>query len=97
MINIQTYFNPISSNLFSAKNNWEATQIGRLIDSHVNDRFPDLKFSEIAFFNVNEFNGSENYASDTECSIRNFFYSYHHDKFPRVLISRSYIWLILHF
>ena len=84
MINIQTYFNPISSNLFSAKNNWEATQIGRLIDSHFNDSFPDLKFSEIAFFNVNEFNGSENYASEAECSIRNFLYSYHHDKFPRV-------------
>ena len=52
MINIQTYFNPISSNLFSAKNNWEATQIGRLIDSHVNDSFPDLKFSEIAFLTL---------------------------------------------
>ena len=84
MINIQKYFNPISSNFFSSKNNWEATQIGRLIDSHVNDSFPDLKFSEIAFFNVNEFKGSENYASESECSIRNFLYSYHQDKFPRV-------------
>jgi arginase family enzyme len=84
MINIQTYFNPISSDLFSEKNNWEATQIGSLIDSHINDSFPDLKFTEIAFFNVNEFEGSENYASEAECSIRKFFYSYHHDKFPRV-------------
>ena len=84
MIEIESYFQPLNSEIFSQKDVWETTQIGRSIDSHVNDHFPDIKFTEIAIFNIPEFEGSRNSISESDCKIRHVLYSYHHDTLPRV-------------
>ena len=54
---IQSYFNPVNSDLYADKNKWETTQIGRGIETHIEDFFPDVKFAEIAIFNVPEYEG----------------------------------------
>ena len=54
MKELHKYFNPLESSFISEKNNWEATQIGRIIDSHVIDHFPELRFAQIAIFNVSK-------------------------------------------
>ena len=84
MLEINSYFKAVSSELYADKNRWETTQIGRGIDTHVNENFPNIKFAEIAIFNVPEYDGSKNSASDNNCKIRNYFYSFHHDNLPRI-------------
>ena len=63
MKSIQTYFSPLSSALYSNTSRWETTQIGRSIDSHIEDSFPNIKFAEIAVFNIPEYIGSKNSSS----------------------------------
>ena len=84
MIEIQSYFIPVNSVLYSDKNRWETTQVGREIDTHLEEQFPDVKFAEIAIFNVPEYEGSKNTASENDCKIRESFYSFHYDNLPRV-------------
>ena len=55
MIELQSYFSPVSSALYADKNRWETTQVGRVIDTNVESHFPDIKFAEIAIFNVPEY------------------------------------------
>jgi arginase family enzyme len=81
---LQSYFNPLKSDLYSDKNRWETTQIGRKIVSHTEVLFPDLKFTEIAVFNVPEYDGSKNSPSQFDCKIRALFYSFHHENLPRI-------------
>ena len=83
MESIQSYFSPVNS-AYTNKNKWETTQIGREIESHNGDFFPDLKFKEIAFFNIPEYEGSKNSASLSDCKIRALLYSFHHDNLPRI-------------
>lgn len=81
---IDSYFNPLNSDLYSDKNRWETTQVGRGVSIHVMDHFPELKFAEIAIFSVPEYEGSKNSSSDADCSIRASFYSFHHENLPRI-------------
>jgi arginase family enzyme len=84
MKQVFTSFNPVSVDLYADKDRWETTQIGRSIDTHITDSFPDLKFAEIAMFNVPEYEGSNNSASESDCNVRASFYSFHHDNLPKI-------------
>jgi formiminoglutamase len=84
MKSIQSYFNPVNSDLYADKDRWETTQIGRGIETHTKDYFPDIKFTEIAIFNIPEYEGSKNSASESDCRIRASFYSFHHENLPRI-------------
>ena len=81
---IKPYFNAVNADLYADKNRWETTQIGRVIESHSKDFFPDIQFAEIAVFNVPEYEGSRNAASASPCKIRKLFYSFHYDDLPRI-------------
>lgn len=85
MIDIQSYFSPVSSESYSDKEKWETTQVGRGIGTHTEDSFPDVKFSEIAVFNISEYDGSKNSPSEADCKIRALFYSFHHQDLPRIV------------
>jgi arginase family enzyme len=85
MIELNSYFKPLNSGIYSAKDRWETTQIGRLIDSHTADHFPDVKFAEIAIFNVSEYEGSKNKSNEQDCKVRSSFYSLHYDELPRIV------------
>ena len=85
MKSIKSYFSPLSEDLYADKNRWETTQIGRQIETYTNNFFPDLKSAEIAFFNIPEYEGSKNSASETDCKIRPLFYSFHHESLPRIV------------
>lgn len=83
---LRDYFTPLNPNLYSSKDRWETTQIGRLIDSHTPDYFPELKFAEIAIFNIAEFEGSKNRGDEIkDCKIRESLYKLHQTNFPRVV------------
>ena len=84
MTTIQSYFNPVNSDFYADKSRWETTQIGRSIDTHTKDHFPDVKFAEIVVFNIPEYEGSKNSSSESDCKIRGLLYSFHHDNLPRV-------------
>ena len=81
---IQSFFKPLNPDVYSTKDRWESTQIGRLIDSHVSDHFPDLSSSNIAIFNVSEYDGSKNESDNLDCKIRAALYDCHVDNFPSV-------------
>ena len=83
MKSIQAYFNPVST-FYTNKKNWETTQIGRGIETFQENRFPNLKFTEIVFFNIPEYEGSKNSASVSDCKIRAIFYSFHHEDLPSI-------------
>lgn len=85
MLDIQSYFFPVSSELYANKDKWETTQIGRCVETYVEGSFPEVKFAEIAIFNVPEYEGSKNTSSDTHCKIRSLFYAFHHDNLPRIV------------
>jgi len=85
MSSIQSYFTPLSSDLYTDKNQWETTQIGRGVEVHREGFFPNLDSAEIAIFNIPEYEGSKNYASEDECKIRAVFYSFHHEKLPAIV------------
>jgi len=85
MIELNSYFEPLSDLIYSDKDKWETTQIGRLIDSYTIDHFPDLKFAEIAIFNIAEYEGSENNVEVKDCKIRSEFYQLHQEKIGRIV------------
>ena len=85
MIELNNYFNPLNPELYSSKDSWGVTQIGCLIDFHTEISFPDLKFAEIAIFNIPEYEGSKNKFISNDCKIRASFYQLHQDKMPRVV------------
>ena len=64
MLPIQSYFNPVNSDIYADKSRWETTQIGRGIEAHTESFFPDVRFAEIAIFNIPEYEGSKNTASE---------------------------------
>ena len=78
-------FDPLDSEKYSLNDRWETTQIGRLIHKHTADFFPDLKFAELAIFNVPEYEGSSNNATFEDCRVRDAFYNLHKKKMPRVV------------
>ena len=59
-LNLAKFFEPLNADYFSVKEKWQSTQIGYSIESFTNIKFPDLRYCEIAIFNVNEYNGSSN-------------------------------------
>ena len=85
MIELHSYFNPLNPGIYATKDRWETTQIGRLIDSHTADHFPEVKFAEIAIFNIPEYEGSKNTLASQDCKIRASFYQLHQDELPRVV------------
>jgi len=85
MIELHSYFKPLNSGIYSIKDRWETTQIGRLIDSHTADYFPEVKFAEIAIFNVPEYEGSKNKSDSQDCKIRASLYELHKEKLPRIV------------
>ena len=84
MTSIHSYFSPVCSNLYSDKDQWEATQIGRSVDTHLEGSFPDIKYAEIVFFNISEYEGTKNFTSTSDCKIRAAFYDLHFDNLPRI-------------
>ena len=84
MTEIQSYFNPVSLPLYFDKDRWETTQIGRNIDTYLEGQFPEVRYSEVAIFNVPEYEGSKNTALENDCKIREILYSFHYDNLPRV-------------
>ena len=85
MIELNSYFNPLNSAVYASKDSWDITQLGCLIDFHTEISFPEVKFAEIAIFNVPEYEGSENRSISNECKIRDSFYKLHQCKMPRVV------------
>ena len=85
MIELNSYFKALNSELYTSGGNWNMTQIGSLIDFHSEDRFPELKFAEIAIFNVPEYEGSKNISISNDCKIRESFYQLHMEKMPRLV------------
>lgn len=84
MKNLHSYFEPVNSELYANKSRWETTQIGRLIETHIDGLFPDLKSAQIAIFNISEYDGSRNSIAKSDCKIRALFYSFHHHKLPSI-------------
>ena len=60
MIELNSYFNPLSPEVYASKDSWGVTQLGSLIDFHTEISFPEVKFAEIAIFNISEYEGSKN-------------------------------------
>ena len=85
MIELNSYFNPLNPELYSSKDSWGITQLGGLIDFHTEGSFPEVKFAEIAIFNVPEYEGSKNRSISNDCKIRASFYQLHQHKMPRVV------------
>ena len=85
MIELHSYFKPLNSGIYAVKDRWETTQIGRLIDFHTDDHFPEVKFAEMAIFNVPEYEGSKNKSDSQDCKIRASFYELHKEKLPRIV------------
>ena len=85
MIELHSYFKPLNPGIYATKDRWETTQIGRLIDSHTADHFPEVKFAEIAIFNVSEYEGSRNNLASQDCKIRAAFYDLHKEELPRIV------------
>ena len=85
MIELHSYFNPLDPGIYATKDRWETTQIGRLIDSHTADHFPEVRFAEIAIFNIPEYEGSKNTLASQDCKIRASFYQLHQEELPRIV------------
>lgn len=85
MTELHSYFKPLNQGIYSIKDRWETTQIGRLIDSHTQDHFPNLEDVQIAIFNIQEYEGTKNSSSKTDCKVRDAFYRLHFDSFPKVV------------
>ena len=84
MTSIHSYFSPVCSNLYSDKDQWEVTQIGRSVDTHLEGSFPDIKYAEIVFFNISEYEGTKNFTSSSDCKVRAAFYDLHFENLPRI-------------
>ena len=85
MIELNSYFNPLSPEVYASKDSWGVTQLGSLIDFHTEISFPEVKFAEIAIFNISEYEGSKNRSISNDCKVRAFFYQLHQDNMPRVV------------
>jgi len=59
MIELNAYFESLNFEVYASKDSWGITQVGRLIDFHSEGSFPEVKFAEIAIFNVPEYEGSK--------------------------------------
>ena len=84
MIDFKEYFSPLEDDLYQKSSNWQSTQLGSLIASHNLNLFPEYKFCEIAIFNVNEYEGTDNIAAKNDCKIRKELYDLHFDNPPRI-------------
>ena len=83
---LNSYFlEPNVDEYYLDKERWEATQIGRNIDTYVNGHFPDNENYELAFFNVSEFEGSKNSSCTDFCKIRPYLYSLHFEDLPKIV------------
>lgn len=85
MLDFHAYFTPLNQGIYSLKERWETTQIGRLIDTHTQDNFPSLDSVQIAIFNIREYEGSKNSVNDDDCKIRDAFYRLHFNNLPQVV------------
>ena len=85
MIELNSYFNPLSPEVYASKDSWGVTQLGSLIDFHTEISFPEVRFAEIAIFNISEYEGSKNRSISDDCKIRASFYQLHQHKMPRVV------------
>ena len=83
-LNLAKFFEPLDTGYFSVKEKWQSTQIGYLIESFIDHKFPDLSYCEIAIFNVDEYNGSSNKGPEDICKIRKNFYDLHVEYLPRI-------------
>ena len=83
-LNLAKFFEPLNTAYFSVKEKWQSTQIGYLIESLTDIKFPDLSYCEIAIFNVNEYNGSSNEGTQDICKIRKNLYALHVENMPRI-------------
>jgi len=85
MIELKSYFSPVSSALYADKNRWATNQLGRVVDVNVENHFPDVKYAEIAIFNVSEYEGSKNKpSSSVDCKVRASLYTFYHENLPRI-------------
>jgi formiminoglutamase len=85
MIELHSYFKPLNPGIYATKDRWGITQIGRLVESHTQENFPNVKFAEIAIFNVPEYEGSKNKQAGQDCKVRESFYQLYLDKAPRIV------------
>ena len=77
-------FTPLNPGLYSVKERWNPSQIGFQIDSHTHKSFPNIEYSEVAIFNVPEFEGTDNTSSSSDCKIRDSFYRLYFASLPKV-------------
>ena len=77
-----SYFSPISNEVINFE--WQATQIGFLIDKHTENYIPTLGSQSIVIFNIPEYEGSENIIDDSHCYVRRAFYHLHQQKMPSI-------------
>ena len=77
-----SYFSPISNEVINFE--WQATQIGFLIDKHTENYIPTLGSQSIVIFNIPEYEGSENIIDDSHCYVRRAFYQLHQQKMPSI-------------
>ena len=84
MIDFKEFFSPLEDDLYQKSSNWQSTQLGSLITSHNLKFFPEYKFCEIAIFNVNEYEGTDNIVAENNCKIRKELYDLHFDNPPRI-------------
>ncbi|MEE2954325.1 MAG: arginase family protein [Bacteroidota bacterium] len=85
MIDFNSYFDPLNQGIYSNKERWSLTQLGRSIDSHTQDNFPDLNIVDIAIFNVKEYEGSNNITDNNDCKVRDSLYQLHFDNAPKIV------------
>jgi len=83
-LNLAKFFEQLNTGYFSLKERWQSTQIGHLIESFTDHKFPDLSYCEIAIFNVNEYYGSSNKGPEDICKIRKNLYDLHFETIPRI-------------
>ena len=83
MNELLSYFSPISNEVIDFE--WQATQIGYLIDKHTVNQAPVLSSHSIVIFNIPEYEGTENTMVDTDCYVRRAFYELHQQKIPSII------------
>ncbi len=77
-----SYFSPVPNEIINFE--WQATQIGFLIDKHTENYIPTLGSQSIVIFNIPEYEGSENIIDDSHCYVRRAFYQLHQQKMPSI-------------
>jgi len=82
---ISSNFIPLNPGLYSLKERWNPSQIGFQIDSHTQDHFPDVDYSQIAVFNISEYEGTNNVASSMDCKVRDSFYRLYFEGLPNMV------------